>query len=100
MKAYTPFDADAVNGLSKIYHEHFSKNNCQRFLNLFNRFSIADAILQSGNTSILIEFKRRTGSLSAYPTVILEKLKYDSSNRLQHCLAHLHFISQSMMMGY
>lgn len=50
-------------------------------MKLFDRFLIVDAILRSGNTSILIEFKRRSGSLSAYPTVILEKLKYDGLKR-------------------
>src|SRR5258706_15724195 len=77
-QTYTIYDVDSIKGLKKIYIEFFAKNKCQNLLNLLNRFSVADAIINSGGTSILIEYKKRTIAVYTYDDVILEKAKYDN----------------------
>lgn len=77
-KQYTAFDLQSITGLQEIYNQYFSKNNCTQLLNLLNKYSVADGILTSGNTSIVLEYKRRSMSVTQYDTVLIEKIKYDN----------------------
>jgi len=76
-KTYHTFDLQSKVALNNLYVQYFSKNDCSSLLNLLNRFSVADGILQSGGTSVILEYKSRELSVSQYDTTLLEKLKYD-----------------------
>lgn len=86
-KEYSVHDLKTVNSLKNIYEKFFSKNNCQSLLSLLNRFSVADAILNSGGTSIIVEYKNRNLFVYEFETTILEVEKYQSLKKSSQLFA-------------
>jgi hypothetical protein len=62
--------------LTNIYERFFKHNGCTSLLTILNKFSRIDGVLQSGDTTIVLEYKHRTGSVSDFQSCILEKKKW------------------------
>ncbi len=66
-------------GLVNFYVNFLKTNNCKGLFTILNKFSRIDALLQSGDTSICVEYKNRPFSISKYSNgAMLEREKHIS----------------------
>lgn len=82
-KKYYEFDnpitdlTDEKQRLQFLFKCFFQQRNCNSLFNIINKYSAVDAILTSGDTNILIEFKNRFDkSIADFESVIIEFDKF------------------------
>lgn len=73
---------DDKTGLYQLYQYWLKDNNGRQLLTILSKFSRVDAVLQSGDTTVLIEYKKRSCSIAKYRDgFILEREKFESMRK-------------------